>query len=165
MIAASPYAFPLANLLHRLKYAGKIEYSNLLSQLLWHGLAPQLNKLPEVIIPVPLHLNRHKQRGFNQVDELLGEIIRRYPYITILRCQRYKDTLQQSTLNRQQRLANLTNAFKFNTRPSVLVNKHIALVDDVVTTGTTVNELAKLCKQNGARQIDVWCFLRAHGEL
>lgn len=158
IIASYSYAFPLDKVLQQLKYHEKIEYTTALSQLFWSAIAPHLTKLPDAIIPVPLHHKKHKIRGFNQVHELLREFHQLNPQVPILNITRHKETQPQATLNRLQRAHNLANAFEIK---ADLRGKHIALVDDVVTTATTVNELAKLCKQRGATQVDVWCLMRA----
>lgn len=159
IIAACEYKFPLTHVLHRLKYQEQLEYSQTLSQLFLQRITARLTHLPEMIIPVPLHPTRQKERGFNQSQELLRDFHKHYSKIPIVQALRTKATQSQATLNRSERLRNLENAFAINAN---LKNKHIVLVDDVVTTGTTVNELARLCKQLGARQVDVWCLMRAN---
>lgn len=144
--------------MHRLKYQGKIEYTTLLSQLFWSGISQHLTKLPNIIIPVPLHPNKHKQRGFNQVHELLREFIYANPQVPQLKIRRSKETAQQASLNRTQRINNISGAFEID---ADLTKLHIAIIDDVVTSGATVNELAKVCKQSGAQQVDIWCLMRA----
>jgi ComF family protein len=160
IITAYEYGFPLDRLLHQLKYHSKIEYTRLLSQLFWQQIAPQLHQqLPDVIIPVPLHQNKQKQRGFNQVNELLQEFCQLNRHIQIYQAFRTKETSSQATLNRQQRVQNVQDAFQIRIN---LVNKRVTIIDDVVTTGTTVSELARLCKRAGAIQVDVWCLMRAN---
>lgn len=158
IIASFEYLFPIDRLLHQIKYHGKLEYSFILSKLFWDNLAPHLHKLPDMIIPVPLSQQKLKQRGFNQTTELIREFRRINPQIPIINAMRIKETRQQANLNRLQRINNLAGAFKLNLD---LSGMHIALVDDVVTTGSTINELAKVCKSLGARQVDVWCLMRA----
>lgn len=158
IISAFEYGFPLDKILHQLKYNGKIDYTTLLSQLFWSQITRQIKYLPDVIIPVPLHPRKHKLRGFNQVHELLREFKQLHPSVKLLQIQRNKETLQQASLNRQQRLSNLNNAFTIN---ADLSGKKIVIVDDVVTSGSTVNEIAKLCKQLGAVQVETWCLMRA----
>lgn len=158
IISAYSYTFPLNKVLHQLKYHAKIEYSTALSQLFWLGICGQITALPEIIIPVPLHPRKHTDRGFNQVQELLREFSIIYPEIPQLQVYRHRDTMPQASLSRSKRIMNLRNAFKI---PHNLNNKHVAIIDDVVTTGSTVNELAHNCKKLGAKKIDVWCLMRA----
>ena len=157
IISAYDYIFPLNKVLHQLKYFAKLEYSTALSQLFYLGISKKLTSLPDIIIPVPLHPRKHRQRGFNQVLELLRVFNQIHPDILQLRCIRSIDTIPQANLNRAKRILNLRNAFKIT---ASLQNKHIVIVDDVVTSGTTVNELALLCKKAGAKKIEVWCLMR-----
>lgn len=158
LIAGYSYSFPLDKILQQLKYQAKLEYSCLLSQLFTEGISTQLQQLPDLIIPVPLHPNKHKLRGFNQVNELLRDFIQHNPGLPLIQAKRSKDTQPQANLKRQQRISNLSGAFQIN---ASLQSKHIVIVDDVVTTAFTVNELAKVCKQQGAASVNVWCLMRA----
>lgn len=158
IIKAFDYGHPLDRILHQLKYSAKLEYTSLLSQLFWHKISRQLHELPDAIIPIPLHKNKQQQRGFNQVHELLREFRQQNPKTPLIIAQRTKETQQQAALNRQQRLTNLTNAFMIDIP---LAGKKVAIIDDVVTSGTTVNEMTKLCKKLGAQQVTIWCLMRA----
>ena len=106
-----------------------------------------------------MHSSKQQQRGFNQVHELLQEFRQIHPHIPLLKIQRHKNTLPQAQLNRNQRIQNLHQAFDIK---QDLTGLHIAIVDDVVTTGSTVNELAKICRNLGAKQVDIWCLMRAN---
>lgn len=158
IVAAFDYGFPLNHILQQLKYGTKLEYSTLLSQLFYARISTQITHLPDVIIPVPLHPNKHKSRGFNQTHEILREFMNLHPEVRILYATRSKETQPQATLNRGERIANLQNAF---TITADLQDKSIAIVDDVVTTGTTVNELATACRKLGASKVEIWCLMRA----
>lgn len=162
IVAAFAYQTPLKQLLHQLKYYARLEYVSGMSQIFYQQLKQQLTIIPDAILPVPLHPKKQHQRGFNQVDELLREFKRHHPKIPVIQAKRIKNTQQQAQLNRAERLTNLQNAFSLNTP---LNNQHIAIVDDVVTSATTVNELAKTCLSLGAKRVDVWCFLRAQDHL
>ncbi len=163
IIAAFTYATPLSKVLHKLKYHGQLEYSSLLSQLFWAEISKRVYELPEVIIPVPLHPNKHKLRGFNQVYEILREFRQLNPQIPIIKFKRIKDTANQALLTRNDRAENLANAFYAGNIQ--LTGQYVVIVDDVVTTATTVNELAKLCKNLGATKVDIWCLMRAEDKL
>lgn len=158
IVAAYDYGYPLEKILHQLKYANKLEYSTLLSQLFWSRISRQISFLPDAIIPVPLHANKHKLRGFNQVHEIMREFCILHPEISIINAKRIKETKQQAQLNRISRIANLKNAFEIDEN---INGKKIVIIDDVITTGSTVNEIAKLCKQLGANDIQIWCLMRA----
>jgi ComF family protein len=158
IIAAFDYGFPIEQILQRLKYSAKLEYSTFLSQLFWSRIGAKISRLPDIIIPVPLHQNKHKLRGFNQTDELIREFCSLNPDVKIVAAKRTKETQQQARLKRIGRIANMANAFEIHEN---LRGKNIAIIDDVVTTGTTVNELAKMCKKRGANTVEIWCLMRA----
>jgi ComF family protein len=115
-----------------------------------------LNNL--IIIPVPLHKNKKRFRGFNQ-SELLAEIIAKKigSPLNTTKLTRHKDTKPQAKLNRKQRLINVDNAFKWTGQ--TLKNKNIILIDDVTSTGATLNNCAKTLKSNKAQ--NVWGLVLA----
>jgi len=161
-LAFFPYVSPFDYLIHAMKFQGKLAVTKLLGQL----MAEQINHtlaafedLPDGLLPVPLHASRQQERGYNQSLELARPISKQLqiPVLNDL-AQRVKATPPQSSLSLKQRTKNLHNAFI--THYSIK-DRHIAIIDDVMTTGTTVNTLAKKLKQAGARRISVWCFCRA----
>lgn len=112
-------------------------------------------KTYDIIIPVPLNNIRKRQRGYNQTELIAKELVKSFKnleYMNIL--IKTKNTVPQSTLNKQQRQKNLENAYKLkeNTR---INNKNILLFDDIYTTGTTANECAKILKTLGKNKISV----------
>lgn len=157
IIAAYKYADPTKQLLHLLKYNAKLDYSKLISQLFYTQIIAQIDALPDVIIPIPLHHTKQLARGFNQSHELLRCFNEINPDIPILHIIRSKQTKSQAMLNKEARQNNLTNSFII---PYDLSNLNVVIVDDVVTTGVTVNELTRTCLQQGANSVEVWCFLR-----
>jgi ComF family protein len=116
--------------------------------------------LPEVIIPIPLHPRRLAERGFNQALELARPISKalRIP-LAYRNFLRVRNTVTQTTLTKKYRAKNLKNAFVFKKYQAF---NHVALIDDVVTTGCTVNEMSRVLKKAGAKRIDVWCCARTH---
>jgi len=146
-------------MIHQLKYQQQMANARLLGTLLARHLAEQKRELPECIIPVPLHRLRLRQRGFNQAYEIARPISQRLQ-IPILDecCQRIRDTPSQSSLKSRQRRQNLRKAFSCSGLQGA---SHVAIVDDVVTTATTVEVLAKLLRRHGAQQIEVWTVARA----
>ena len=111
------------------------------------------------IIPVPLHKKRFLWRGFNQSEILALELAKKLGLsmekdIVV----RSRFTKPQTKLNSAQRQSNIKNAFEVN---KTLKPTKILIVDDVFTTGATVNEIARILKQNGAK--DVWALTLAHG--
>lgn len=152
------YASPVKQLISQLKFQGNLTYAPLLAQGFINLLKPRKNNLPECIIPVPLHNQRLQERGFNQAIEL-ARIISKQLNIPLdySLCQRNKATPFQSGLSAKQRKQNLKNAFSVTKSHSY---KHVAIFDDVVTTGTTVNEFARVLKQSGVEIIEVWAIAR-----
>ena len=152
------YASPLKEIIAHLKFHGNLSYAPLLAQTFINSLKHRKNNLPECIIPVPLHQQRLRERGFNQALEL-AQIISKQLHIPLdySLCQRNKATPYQSGLSAKQRKQNLKNAFAMKKSHNY---KHVAIFDDVVTTGTTVNELAKELKQSGVETIEVWAIAR-----
>lgn len=114
--------------------------------------------MPNYLLPVPLHRRRLKERGYNQALEIARPLAR-YFHLEISPgvCRRTQATPAQSGLNRKAREKNLRNAFRLIEDVTGL---HVTLVDDVVTTGTTVTELARCLKRGGATRVDVWAVAR-----
>ncbi len=153
------YQPPTDYLVQRFKFAGELALAPLLAGLLATKIAARPSTLPGLLIPVPLHPSRLRERGFNQATELARVLARRLGLSVGHRlCKRVKRTEPQSTLPVKQRRANLRNAFTLTSR---LTAGHIAIVDDVMTSGHTSEELAQVLKQAGARRVEVWVIARA----
>jgi ComF family protein len=154
------YAPPMDRLIQQLKFNQKLHLARLLATLMAKDIAQTALTLPDVLIPVPLHKQRLQQRGYNQALEI-ARILARTLNVKLDRhsCVRHKVTLEQTGLPAQQRKTNIKGAF--HVRRDVR-GKHIAIVDDVMTTGSTVAELSKALLQQGARRIDVWVCARAN---
>ncbi len=114
---------------------------------------------PDLLIPIPLHTSRLRERGYNQSLEIAREIaaIHKIP-VDWKSCERRINTARQSELPIKQRRSNIKGAFQNHRR---LDGLHIAIIDDVMTSGNTVNELSRVLKKSGARRIDVWVMTRA----
>jgi len=119
----------------------------------------ELNR-PDMLIPVPLHRLRMIKRGFNQASEL-GTYISKVLGIPLLTTalRRHRNTKAQSGLSRKQRRKNVRGAFYWHSLKTP--DRHVALIDDVMTTGTTVTECARILKKAGAKRVDVWVAARA----
>lgn len=114
----------------------------------------------DMIIPMPIHPNRYNERGFNQAEILCGEIANRYPKLLnndIL--IRIKDTPHQTGLNRDNRLLNLSGAFQI-TNIKKVKNKKILVIDDIFTTGSTLDECAFALLKAGAKSVQGLCLAR-----
>ncbi|MGX5173104.1 ComF family protein [Aliikangiella sp. IMCC44653] len=164
--AAFLYEAPINDLITQLKFNHQFRQLNLLSNSLYLAIQNQYaaHELPNAMIPVPLHPKRLRQRGFNQANLIAQKLSKRLkiPVYTRL-INREKLTLPQINLSAAERKRNLKNAFvlakRFN--PVTGMPAHIAVIDDVMTTGTTANELADFLLAQGAERVDIWCIARA----
>ena len=153
-VAVFAYAFPLDKLVQALKYNEQL----MLARLLANKLVQQVEILPDCIVAMPLHPARLRERGFNQSLELARQIARslNVPLLSHA-CQRVRDTPPQSALPWKERGVNMRNAFNCT---EDLSGKHIAVVDDVMTSGSSVNELASALRKAHAREISAWVIAR-----
>ncbi len=151
------YHYPAKQLIQDFKFNKRPELAGCFAKRLTDKIIRKSN-LPEIIIPVPLHKTRQQERGYNQSLELAKNIAKRMglPINTTL-CKRIKNTSPQSLLTGQMRKNNVKGAFVLaeNCPP-----EHIAIIDDVVTTGSTVNEIASLFIKAGSQRVDVWAIAR-----
>lgn len=148
----------IGHLIRTLKFNRHYPNARLLGTLLAESLSTSI-ELPELIIPVPLHPSQYRRRGFNQALEIAKAVAKQLAIpLDFNNCKRHRVTPSQSSLTAKQRRKNLRNVFSI-TKP--LNCQHVAIVDDVMTTGTTVNELAKVLKKSGIQRVDVWVCARA----
>ncbi|MBI1423610.1 MAG: ComF family protein [Gammaproteobacteria bacterium] len=156
--SAFGYAPPVSQLVARLKFRGQIQLARLFGELLAQRLAEHTIQA-DALLPVPLHPNRLRQRGFNQALEIARPLAQAFglPLLTG-GVHRQRDTEPQSTRAASQRGHNLRDAFRLVQLPAY---ERIAIVDDVMTSGHTANELAKLLREAGVKEIEVWCVARA----
>jgi ComF family protein len=157
--AAFTYNTPLTGLITQLKFSGKIQLARVLAEAWLQRYANTDIPLPEAILPVPLHWRRIWSRGYNQALEIARPLARHFN-LPVLNgyVQRTRHTAAQSSLVSRQRKANVRGCFKLARR---IPYERIAIVDDVVTTGSTVQELARVLAAEGIREIYVWCIARA----
>lgn len=157
--SAFRYAPPLDHLILQLKFHRKLHLAPLLGELTAEQLKQRTHPLPECIIPVPLHPTRLRERGFNQALELAQPIATRLKIpINFQLASRSRNTTAQSGLPQQARKHNMRGAF---TLQGPLTARHVAIMDDVLTTGHTAGELAKTLRRAGAQIIEVWTCARA----
>ncbi|MGI9303664.1 MAG: ComF family protein [Gammaproteobacteria bacterium] len=153
------YAAPVDWLLRRLKFQGKLSHARLLGRLTAEHLARTITTPPQRIVPVPLHLKRLAERGFNQAFELAKPVgAQMGVQVDCDNVHRILDTRPQMELPANQRRKNIRNAFEIN---PALEADHVAIFDDVMTTGATVDELARALKLSGIARVDVWVCARA----
>ena len=108
----------------------------------------------DIIIPVPIHKKRKKQRGYNQSELVARQISKNIANLQLENKAfiKIKNNKPQSTLSKKQRKQNVKNVYKLENKGKI-ENKNIVLFDDIYTTGNTANEIAKILKQNGANKI------------
>ena len=117
-----------------------------------------IDSRPDVLIPIPLHPDRLRERGFNQAMELARPIAKHLGlHLDPHNCVRQQTTAPQSDLSRKERIKNVKGAFEV-LKP---VSGHVVIIDDVMTTGSTAHEFAKTLLQAGASSVDVWVCARA----
>ena len=159
-VCALQYEFPANRLVQAFKYKRQLVAGRVLSHLLCECVSLQKYPLPDMLIPVPLHNLRMLKRGFNQAYEM-ASYAGRVLDIPILSdaLRRRRNTQAQSGLSRKQRRKNLKGAFYWYGRSKP--GSHVVLIDDVMTTGTTLTECAGVLRRAGAKRIDVWVAARA----
>ena len=158
------YQYPIDMMMQRYKYGNMLNISYTFGQLLTEK-SPfgTLNiSAVDLIIPMPMHPTRIKERGFNQALEiakvLTTNCINKLDYNHVTR---QTLTPPQASLPLKERVKNIKGAFKVNTEIiDKLVGKRIAIVDDVMTTGASLNELAKTLKNAGASHVECWVIAR-----
>ena len=164
--AAGIYKGTIRKLIHRLKYNGKIQLARPLGRVL-HTAFSRFGDASAIdsVIPVPLHIRRFRERGFNQTYLLVRDWTRlsaqpRVRYRILPRALvRHRPTLPQSGLGRKMRIQNVKNAFSLS-RGTDVGGQRILLVDDIFTTGTTVEECARVLLKGGAERVDVLTLAR-----
>lgn len=152
------YEDPLPTLVSAAKFRSRLNVARVLAECLVLSLKEREVRLPELIIPVPLHPRRLRERGYNQALELARPLGRALGIpVDTGSCVRVQATAPQARLEREARKRNIRGAFQTTQPPSA---RHVTLVDDVVTTGSTVSELTKVLKRAGVERVDVWAVAR-----
>lgn len=156
-----PYQPPIIQLIVQLKFQQKLAPARTFSELMLQKIKTEwyLNHpLPDRIIPMPLHNDRLKERGFNQAMEIARPLAKKLniplDYKSTLRVL---STKAQSHLAARARKKNVKHAFISN---KLFTGQHLAVVDDVVTTAQTMREFCLMLKNQGASRIDIWCCAR-----
>ena len=154
------YEFPVNRLVQAFKFQRQLAAGRVLSHLMCEYVTQRELRFPDMLVPVPLHNHRLLSRGFNQAYELAayaGRILD-IPLLTG-GLRRRRNTRAQSGLSRKQRRKNVRGAFYWHGTDKP--GSHVALIDDVMTTGTTVTECARVLKKAGSKRVDVWAAARA----
>jgi ComF family protein len=159
------FEYPIDDLIRRLKYQGVLANARVLGVLLAQAAQQRGAPLPRLLVPVPLHRARLRERGFNQASALAryaGRLLEipRAPHAL----RRVRDTPSQTALDLGERHRNVRGAFAVQGPRALrrlLAAEHVAVVDDVVTTGSTLNELRAVLLRAGVRRVDLWAVARA----
>lgn len=151
---------PLRTLLHEFKYKEALYLANLITECMLEARPTQAYQ-PDCLVPIPMHRTRLKERGFNHAAHIAKHLGRHLgiPYHLSL-CEKTIHTERQASLDSNKRKKNLTQAFRVKDVVQAKNYKHITLVDDLMTTGSTVEALARSLKQAGVERVDVWCLAR-----
>ncbi|OGS93752.1 MAG: phosphoribosyltransferase [Gallionellales bacterium GWA2_59_43] len=154
--AAYAYAYPLDRLIQAMKYRERLALTQAFADKLSQRIARSC--LPDYVIAMPLHPAKLRERGFNQ-SLLIAAAIARPLSLELLphACRRVRDTPPQSALPWKERKKNVRDAFCCDMD---LSGKHVALVDDVLTTGASLNALAAAVQKRGAAEVSAWVVAR-----
>lgn len=156
--AAFVLATPVQQGIHALKYQAQFQQASLLATAFASRLRARAEPLPTLLIPVPLHWRRQWRRGYNQSRELAQLISEQLGIAVNTKvAKRRRATPDQIGQTAAQRRQNLKDAFAVSPR---IAGLHIALLDDVMTTGATLEELARACKAAGATTVEAWAIAR-----
>ena len=161
-IVLAPYLHDgcIRHLVHRLKYHHDLRAGTTLAALVAHTVpwAYQQDLRPEALCPVPLSYRAHVRRGFNQAAWLAAALGRRLQVPMMARHVTRQHGPRQVTRSRAERLALPASVFRIKRQP---VWRHVAIIDDVYTTGATTRALTRALRRAGVARVDVWCATRA----
>ncbi|MGR3984006.1 MAG: ComF family protein [Gammaproteobacteria bacterium] len=152
------YGEPVAGQIRMLKYHDQLGHAGALGAMLSRHARPGSPPRPDVLMPVPLHRKRLRRRGFNQALEIARQVGRDLGIeVSHRELRRIKNTVPQVGLGHAARRDNVKGAF----RAARIRHAHVGLVDDVVTSGSTVNAAARALKRAGVETVSVWAVARA----
>jgi ComF family protein len=161
-VAAVDYGYPWDRLVAQLKFRNALDLGGVLAALLREAVERSDAPRAELVLPVPLSRERLRERGFNQAWELARRTARALRIdASASALLRVKDTPHQLSLPREQRAGNVRGAFAIDARQArLLQGRRVAVVDDVMTTGTTFAEVARVLQRAGAREVHAWAVAR-----
>lgn len=152
------YTPPISDWIHAAKFEASFIHCRLLSQLLSHTLAHRSTPWPQRVLPIPLHPRRLRQRGYNQAVEMARTVCARFEIpMDKQSLQRYRYSQPQSKLALKKRKDNVRDSFQLQ-RP--LNVSHIALLDDVTTSGNTLEAASKALLVQGPLELEYWCIAK-----
>lgn len=154
------YEDPVDEMITGLKFQGELGFARVLGTLLARAVIHRGTPLPLALIPMPLHAQRLRERGFNQCEAIAGHLARRIGVrMDAQLLYRARATRPQSGLSATARAANLRGAFAL--RANRPLPAHVALLDDVMTTGNTAEAAAGALKAAGCQRVEIWACARA----
>ena len=159
-VAPLHYSFPLDSAIKALKFHRRLYYQPAFSDILLSAVT----RLPadiDALLPVPLHKWRRVRRGFNQAEEIARPLLSRMQLPGLRNVVRVASTPYQSGLTAAERRRNLKSAFRIR---GLVAAKHVLIVDDVITTGETCRQLARLLLENGVEKVSALALARASRE-
>lgn len=162
-VAAVDYSSPWRELIARFKFNGDVALARPLSELMLAHLIKQPRRgRPQWLIPTPLSQARLRERGYNQCWQLARQLSRQTGIPALPHAlRRVKDTPRMMTLEAEHRRQQIQNAFEVSTHcRRALAGRHVAVVDDVLTTGATLDEITRTLQAAGVRQVSVWVLAR-----
>ena len=161
--AAFEYRWPIDRLILEFKNNGQLLTGKVLASLLATAFERHDVRLPELLVPIPLHKSKLRQRGYNQASEIADVLADRWRLPVDNRlCRKIRETREQKALDAADRRRNVKGAFQLG---KTVDNLHVALVDDVLTTGATAGELARVLRRGGAASVDIIVLARAASPL
>ncbi len=159
--AVFSYETIILDVIHKFKYGNNISVGAMLASFMADFSFPDVDFSDHsLMIPVPLHIKRLRERGFNQSLILARALAKKWQIpINFSLLKRHKSTLTQTGLHKTERKQNIKGAFEVNDK-KIIAGKNIILVDDVYTTGATINECAKTMIKAGAQKVTVLTLAR-----
>lgn len=164
-VAALRFEPPADRLIRELKYQGVTAHARVLGRLLADVVRARGDPLPTLIVPVPLHRVRFRERGFNQALTLARHVGRELNvHVAGDVLKRVRDTPSQTGLDRERRIENVRGAFAVGSADAARLLRaagHVAVIDDVFTTGSTLGEVRRVLLAAGVSRVDAWTVARA----
>ncbi len=162
LVAPFAFAYPVSKVVHEFKYSGAVFWESFLAGEMVKRARALHVPLPEALMPVPIHPRRLAERGFNQALELARGISQETA-ISLLSgtLERIESRLPQVGLSAARRRNNVRGAFRII--PHQPVPSSVAIVDDILTTGATAHEIAKVLRKAGVKRLQVWVVARTQG--
>lgn len=159
-LTAFTFAFPIRHAIHQFKYSQQRYWAKPLSCCLYTVIEQDTkpDQHPDVLMPVPMDSEKKRQRGIHHSEVLARQLAQLLSLpVDNKTLQKIRSTSSQSRLSKGERQRNLRGSFRVRTKPPY---RHVAIVDDVITTGATAETLAILLKQHGVEDVSIWCIAR-----